>query len=128
MKLAIIGCRTFTNLSYAEAIAKPLIDLCNVDEIISGGAKGADYLAELIAKNYGIRMTVFKAEWKKYGRVAGFMRNVDIIDSCEVALVFWDGKSTGTRDSINKLAKAKKPFLLVRFDTDDWEWFGRKLF
>lgn len=122
--LAIIGSRVFTNLPYAAAIAKPFIDIHNIEEIVSGGAKGADHIAEQIAKSYKLRMTILKANWDKYGRGAGMIRNNDIIDTCDIALVFWDGKSSGTRDSINKLAKAKKPFMLIRYDTGQWEWFN----
>ena len=124
MILAIIGSRSFTNLSYAVAIARPFIEQNDIEEIVSGGAQGADRIAEDIAEICKLRMTVLKADWKRYGRGAGMIRNQDIIDGCDCALVFWDGKSPGTRDSINKLAKARKMFLIIRYDIGDWEWFN----
>lgn len=124
MILAIVGGRDFTNLSYAVAIARPFIDIHSITEIVSGGAKGADSIAEEIARICSIEMTVFKADWKRYGKGAGMIRNADIINKCDIALVFWDGRSKGTLNSINRLAKAKKMFLIIRYDTGDWEWFN----
>ena len=42
--------------------------LKNDVEIISGGAKGADYLGERFAKENGYNLRIFKANWNKYGK------------------------------------------------------------
>lgn len=122
--LAIIGSRDFTNLSYAASVAKPYIEIHDIEEIVSGGAAGADRLAEEIAEIYGLRIRVFKANWKKYGKAAGMIRNGDIIDNCDCALVFWNGESKGTLNSINRLAKARKMFLVVNTLNGDWDWYN----
>ncbi|KKL45313.1 hypothetical protein LCGC14_2356910, partial [marine sediment metagenome] len=59
------------------------------------------------------KLTVYRAEWDKYGKSAGFLRNQTIIDNCDMVVAFWDGKSKGTADTINKAKRSKKPILLV---------------
>jgi len=48
---------------------------CDVKMVISGGATGADALAEEWAAERGIHTAVVKARWSAYGRRAGPMRN-----------------------------------------------------
>jgi len=43
------------------------------------------------------------------------IRNSDIIDAATHGVAFWDGHSRGTKDSINKLTKAKKYCRIMRF-------------
>lgn len=43
--------------------------------VISGGATGADYIAETVARILGIKVLIFPANWNKYGRAAGPIRN-----------------------------------------------------
>lgn len=114
MKLAIVGSRTFEHYGLLCRYMK----YCNVGRdgwIISGGAKGADALAKEYANYYFINYQEFPAEWEKHGKSAGFIRNKQIVDSCDMVLAFWDGKSKGTQDTINKAKVAKKPTFIVYF-------------
>ena len=45
-------------------------------------------------------LTVFLADWKKYGRKAGPLRNAEIIKACDECVCFWDGEFHGTRHDI----------------------------
>jgi hypothetical protein len=47
--------------------------------LVSGAAKGVDTLARLIAEQYGMPITEFAADWRKYGRAAGPVHNNLII-------------------------------------------------
>lgn len=113
MKLAIVGSRTFNNYDLVETIIQTYFIIDRDFELVSGGAKGADKLAELFAENHSLYINIIRPNWQKYGGVAGFKRNQQIIDACDVILAFWDGKSNGTRDSINKAKKAKKLTITV---------------
>ena len=108
MKLAIVGSKTFTNYDYLVQSIKDNFNILEITEIISGGAEGADTLAERFAEENKIKITVFEAEWTKYGRPAGMIRNKDIIKNCDYVIAFWDGKSPGTKDSINLSIQKKK--------------------
>jgi hypothetical protein len=70
-------------------------------EIISGGAKGADRLGERFAKEFNIPLKIMPADWDKYGKRAGYIRNEQMADYAEVLFAFWDGKSPGTKHMID---------------------------
>jgi hypothetical protein len=112
MKLAIVGSRSFCNEELLEKSLESLKE--RVTMVVSGGAKGADSLAESWANKYGIPTKVFKPDWQKYGRGAGMIRNKDIIESCDQCVAFWDGKSKGTENSISLCKKLNKKLTIVR--------------
>lgn len=78
--------------------------------IVSGGARGADKLGEQFAREFGFRLKQFPADWKQYGKKAGFIRNGEMAKYAEEAvcdgmlIAFWDGESMGTKHMID-LAK-----------------------
>ena len=108
MNIVIVGSRSFSNYSFMKKCILNIIDVNIIDYIISGGAKGADSLAEVFAKDYNIRTMIFKPNWKKYGRAAGVIRNTDIINNADIVIAFPIGDSKGTYNSINKAKKADK--------------------
>lgn len=104
MKVAVIGGRDFSN---KELLYKTLNNLRIKPElIISGGALGADTLAEAWAKDNNIPTQIFYPDWNKHGKAAGPIRNKLIVESCDVCIAFWDGKSRGTKSSID-MCKSK---------------------
>lgn len=114
MRIVIVGGRDFTDYkllcSYLDQLHTE-----DITCIISGGAAGADSLAERYAKYYGIPMEVYKPDWHTHGKAAGFLRNQTIVNHCDKVLAFWDGKSRGTADTIAKAKVAGKPVLIVRY-------------
>ena len=74
-------------------------------EIVSGHAAGADALGEKFAKKNNIKLTVFPADWKKYGKSAGPIRNSQMAkyasDGIGILIAFWNEKSKGTQHMIN---------------------------
>ena len=112
-KLAIVGSRSFTDQSLLDKMLRVHSD--KIEVVISGGAPGADTLAENWAKKYSIPVIVHPAEWDKYGKRAGYLRNVKIIEDCDVCIAFWDGKSKGTWHSISLCDKLNKPCKVIRF-------------
>jgi len=120
MRIGVVGSRTFEDklliletIHLFEVAYETLFD--EKIEIVSGGAKGADLLAEKVALVSNIPITVFKPDWDKHGKAAGFIRNQQIVDNSNMIIAFWDGKSNGTKDTIDKARKAKKPTLIVYF-------------
>ena len=68
--------------------------------IVSGGARGADYLGECYAKERGYRVWRFEAEWDRMGRRAGYIRNSTMADHSDALVAFYDGQSAGTGSMI----------------------------
>ncbi len=123
MKLAIVGSRRFNDYSKMLGIVRNDYLHFGLEEIISGGAKGADTLAEQIAKELGVPFKVFPAEWNRFGKGAGFIRNKLIEESATDCLAFVpsasreerDGPSKGTNYTISLFRKADKEVRIVEF-------------
>ena len=75
-------------------------------KIISGMAKGADSLAISYADEHKLTKILFPANWKAYPRIAGLLRNRDMLNIATHLIAFWDGKSSGTKHMID-IAKEK---------------------
>ncbi len=113
IRILVVGSRSLTNIEYLSVFLDKFISdrgYKNEDvEIISGGASGTDALAKRYAENNGLKYTEFPAEWDKYGRKAGYIRNRKMHEyiaqvPCRVCIAFWDGESKGTQHSFS-LAK-----------------------
>lgn len=121
MRVAVVGSRSFDDYgrlcqfleTYFFRYHETRPNEWLISQVISGGAQGADHLAERFAKDEKIELVVFPAEWDKYGRSAGPRRNDDIVKACDVAVIFWDLKSPGSKDILNKVLKAGKPAMVV---------------
>ena len=110
MKIAVIGSRDFEDYALLES---KLNTLENITSIISGGAKGADSLAEQYASQHNIDVVVIKPDWKRYNRGAGLVRNKQIVDMADLVVAFWNGKSKGTLDVIEYSKKQDVKFVTI---------------
>lgn len=115
MKLAIVGSRNFNDYELLKKEVDNLRNTYEIDEIVSGGAKGTDKLAEKYAKENNLKLTIFKPEWNKYGKAAGVIRNEEIWKYCDIGIAFWDGKSKGTQYSFKFSKKYNKPLKIIVF-------------
>jgi hypothetical protein len=111
MNFALIGTRSF----FDYVLMKTVLSQYKIDKIISGGARGADKLSEKYAKENNIEIEIFPADWNKYGKAAGFKRNYDIIDNCDVVIAFWNGESSGTKHSLTYGKKLKKHIVIIEY-------------
>ena len=112
MRVAIIGSRTFNDY---ELLKKQILDNISLDDIeviVSGGAKGADTLGERFADEFNIKKNIILPNWQKYGKSAGFKRNIEIINNCDIVFAFCMDNSTGTMDSVRKAEFKLIPVIL----------------
>lgn len=84
--------------------------------IVSGHAKGADMLGEQYAQEKGYELETYPADWKKYGRRAGFLRNEQMADLSNAAIGFWDGDSHGTQHMIEYSKEKGLDVRVVRYN------------
>lgn len=117
MIFLIAGSRVFTEYDHMRLELSFQFHAFDTKEmiILSGGAKGADTLAEQYAKENNITFKLMPANWKKYGKVAGFIRNKEMAEIADRAIVFWDGKSKGTKHTIAQMVEKKKPVVIIPF-------------
>ncbi len=108
-KIAVIGSRKFTDVERLNAVLmahQPFI-------LVSGGAKGADQLAESFADQHQLEKIIFDAEWSRYGRNAGPIRNKRLIEACDEVIAFWDGQSAGTKQAIHYAKQLDKQVEII---------------
>lgn len=115
MKAAVIGSR---NLSVD--IDKYLLEveerMCEkITLIISGGARGIDSLAEKYADMHNIPKLIFLPEYDKHGKSAPLIRNISIVNSCDMVIAFWDGVSGGTKFTVNYAKSERKKVIVYGF-------------
>lgn len=108
VRVIIAGGRDFTDYHKLKTYMNCLLQLLDKSqvEIISGGAKGADSLGERYAREFGYKLKRFPADWNKYGKAAGPIRNKEMAlyaaEAKGVLVAFWDGSSRGTYDMITR--------------------------
>lgn len=100
MKWIVAGSRSFTEaevlLSVLSAFAK---EHGEPDEVVSGGAKGADMYGESWARRRNIPVRQFLPDWETHGKAAGPIRNnvmAKYVQEEGILFLFWDGKSPGS--------------------------------
>lgn len=106
-KVIIAGGRDFDNtLAGFRKINKLIARISDDPEkdvtIIEGGAKGADRVGRLWAKEFGARCQTFKADWDTHGKRAGILRNCEMAEHATHLIAFWDGESRGTKHMIEE--------------------------
>lgn len=112
-KLAVIGSRTFEDYDYLRKTILEHVDCEALQTIISGGATGADALAERFAAEFNLPTEIYPADWKRYGRAAGPKRNTTIAKACDGCIAFTIGPSPGTMDAIKKCRAQNKPVIHI---------------
>ncbi len=112
MKIAVVGSRNFQDYTLLKNTLKNF----DINQIISGGARGADTLAEDYAREKHIPVKIFYPDWQKFGKAAGFIRNKDIVKNSDMVIAFWDGQSRGTRSSIELAKQYGKNVKIIRFN------------
>lgn len=118
MKIIIAGGRDFYDYIKVRDAYLELIDTFLVHEeiaIVSGCARGADQLGQRLATAYDLELYNFPADWEKYGRKAGPIRNTEMGEFADMALIFWDGESKGTKHMISVMERLNKPFTVYYY-------------
>ena len=111
MRVAVIGSRGLRVESLGEYLPE------GTTEIVSGGARGVDTSAREYALGHGLKLTEYLPEYTRYGRGAPLRRNITIIESADLVLAFWDGKSRGTKYVIDNCKRRNIPvqvYLITR--------------
>ena len=86
-RIGIVGSREFQNWEQLKREIDKIIQ--EDDEIISGGARGADSMAQRYAKTYGHNMQIKYPKYARYGPGATFVRNKVIVENSDIILAFY---------------------------------------
>jgi hypothetical protein len=84
-----------------------------VTEVVSGTARGVDRLGERWARENGVPVVQFPADWMKHGKRAGYLRNEQMGEYADALVAVWDGFSRGTVHMVATMEKLGKPVCLL---------------
>ena len=115
MRFLVCGGRKFNDYNRLEHILNFYVGL-PTDVIIHGGAQGADYLAGVWASVHGVPVEVYPAEWDKYGKSAGYIRNAKMLKEGRphIVIAFPGGKGTKMMVELAKKAGVQ----IINLDTE----------
>lgn len=95
MRIIICGGRDYTDIKTASSQLDAIHAFTPITGVISGGAKGADFIGEVWARHHNIPLTVVPAQWDIYGKSAGYKRNVQMARlKPDQVIAFPGGKGT----------------------------------
>lgn len=118
LKLIVAGSRDFNDY---VLLSSELNKLANGDfadravSIVSGMARGADAMAAHFARENGVMLYEYPADWDRLGKGAGFARNAQMAKDSDALLAFWDGRSPGTAHMIKTMTNMGKSVRVVKY-------------
>lgn len=108
MRIIIAGGRDFVPSSDDYRIIQDILTR-KADEVVSGGCRGADRFGEECADNLGLPNKVFNADWNKHGRAAGPIRNRQMAEYADAAILMPGGRGTDSMRA--EMERVNKPIL-----------------
>lgn len=102
MRLLVAGDRFFNNVHVVERFMLDVIGEEKDVTIISGGCRGVDTCAELIAAKYNWKMDKYVADWS-VGKSGGVIRNRKMVleGKPDVGLFIITPRSVGTLNTLS---------------------------
>lgn len=111
MKVIISGSRNFHDYDLVKSIITQ--SHFNITEVINGMAKGVDYCGVLYAAENNIPLANFQAEWLKYGKAAGPIRNESMAQYADAAIICILNYSPGSMNMLFNMKKLNKRYYVV---------------
>lgn len=118
MQIMITGFRNYDNFNEMYWVLETIVDKLkikpNQSTIIHGNSRGADKIAGYVGKDLGFKIEVHPANWDKYGKAAGPIRNREMVNSdIDLVLAFPIGKSYGTRNAMKEAREKQIPIINI---------------
>ncbi len=114
MKILIAGSRSIKYYDFSQYVPE------DVELIITGGAGGIDALAEKYADKHKISKLILRPDYARYGKGAPLIRNKKMVDFADTVIIVWDGKSRGTKFTLEYAREKGKPVTLITCGSDDY--------
>ncbi len=112
MKVIIAGSRTIKSYAIVRnAVVKSGLwaEYKHDLEIVCGEAKGVDLLGRKFAERNNLVVHSAPANWDKFGKAAGHIRNCEMGKFADYLIAVWDGRSKGTEHMIKYMRSLGKP-------------------
>lgn len=118
MHVIICGGRDFIDYGFAFRMLNQIHKECPITQVIEGGQRtrdkhtreiigGADYWGMRWAKRNGIECITMRADWNKYGKAAGMIRNKRMLEEGkpDCVIAFKGGNGTANMMEIARTSK-----------------------
>ena len=116
-RFLVAGSRTFNNYylmyRYLKEYLPSGVIICN------GGADGADQLAAVYAECNAHVYEAYPADWKRFGKQAGYIRNQQLAKLVDHAIFFWDGTSPSTKELIELVKRHRIEPVIIDITEND---------
>lgn len=109
LRVLVCGGRDYSGTATVYAVLDDLLRTNAGLVVIEGGARGADRIARDWTTNHNegsVEHWSFPADWDKYGKRAGYIRNKEMLDVGKPDLVLAFPGGRGTADMIRQSRKA----------------------
>lgn len=103
MRTIIAGGRDITDYKLVQKAVKN--SGFNITIVISGAQRGVDALGERYAEDNHLPCERYPADWKKFDKSAGPIRNRQMAENADALIAVWDGNSKGTKNMIETAEK-----------------------
>ncbi len=120
--VAVVGSRDFQDYGLLCSTLDRILARHPGCTLVSGGAPGADTLAERYCTEHGIDVEVFWADWDQHGKAAGPIRNRKIVEAADIIIAFWDGKSRGTKSTVSIAKSLGRVVEVIKFNQPTGMW------
>lgn len=124
MRLAVTGGREFQDKEFVYRVLCDFAEWHSITAMTAGRARGVDTFAEDWAAEYMIYFNdEFAAEWDKYGKAAGPIRNQEILDQFKPDAVIKFPGGTGTADMVDRVKRLKRAgsrIVLIEVDPETY--------
>lgn len=116
MKVIIAGSRNFHKSKVVYQFVNDKVKGgLKIEQVLCGCARGVDEIGRQWALDNNVPVKEFPADWNKYGRAAGHIRNSQMVKEADALIAVWDGKSRGTKDTIDKAETKGIPVFILCF-------------
>jgi len=116
-RIVVSGWRDYTD--YAEfSKVMHLVVGGRAVELIAGDASGADAMTQRYAREHALPFTMFPADWRRYGKGAGPIRNCAMVAVAQELVAFQKEGTPGTQNAIDEARKAALKITVVPIDVD----------
>ena len=125
-RVIIAGSREFTDQTRLNKVCRWIFKTARIPvsgtTIISGTCRGADKMGEEYAREEGMAVARFPADWSRYGKMAGPRRNGEMAryamkKGCNgVLIAFLRADSRGTKNMIDTAVKMKLETYVVKYE------------
>jgi hypothetical protein len=131
----ICGDRNWDDQEIVDKVVLLLKKRYKIHTLVEGEAPGADTQGRIAGEKYGLIIKAFPAEWHKYGRGAGPIRNAQQLreGKPDICIAFHDdlAESRGTLDMVKKAAASENDIIVIIVFHDKsgekpykWVWFS----